>query len=619
MAENGGLKRSRSPQDDGSDSSDDDFGPAPALPSTTAPKKKRKLAYESLYMNALPKGVRYSKSLMHREQLSTVTVAPSPSDFVITTSVDGRVKFWKKAASGIEFAKEYSAHEGQILDSAVSTDGALFATSGDAEDKTIKLFDVVNVDLLAIFILDEPAQRLCWVHRSGASPLLAAAVGKTIHIYDGRGDDSKPIHSVTSVHRGDVTAMVYNSAYDCVVSADASGMVEYWQPGGSYEKPDNVFSMKAKTNLFDFKKAKTIPTTLAVTPSGHQLATMSFPDRKIRLFDFASAKLIRSYDESTETLTTMQQAGTGAVKLESVEFGRRMATEQALESSSVRFRANLIFDESGNFLLYGALHGIKVVNTLTNRVMRIYGKDEPFRALNLALYQGAPQKKELTTIAMAASANPLLEESQERDPILFATGYGKVRFYSFTNDEDASKSTRDVYNEKPKNAGKQKAEQEKIVQTGSGAVLHTSMGDIFLRLFPEKAPVAVENFVTHARTGYYNNTIFHRVIRKFMIQGGDPLGDGTGGESIWGKDFADEISDLKHDKPYRLSMANAGPGTNASQFFITTEKTPWLDGKHTIFGSVTKGMDVVHAIENTKVTKEKPEVDVKLLSITIDG
>ena len=619
MAENGSLKRSRSPQEDGSDSSDDDFGPAPALPSTTAPKKKRKLAYESLYVNALPKGVKYSKSLMHREQLCTVTVAPSPADFVITTSIDGRVKFWKKTATDIEFAKEYAAHEGTVLGSAVSQDGAIFATSGDADDKTIKLFDVVNVDLLAIFNLEQPAQCLCWVHRPGASPLLAVATGKTIHLYDGRGDNMKPIISLASLHRGDVTAMVYNSTYDCVVSADSSGMIEYWQPNGNYDKPDNVFALKSKTNLFDFKKAKSFATSLAVSPSSHQLATLSFPDRKIRLLEFATAKLIRSYDESIETLTTMQQAGTAAVKLENVEFGRRIATEQALDSAGVRPRIDLLFDESGNFIFYGSLHGVKVINTLTNRVMRIYGRDEPFRALSIALYQGSPQRKELTTIAMAASANPLLEEAQERDPILFATGYGKVRFYCFTNEEEPSKSTRDVYNEKPRNADKQKAKAEKVVQTGSGAVLHTSMGDIFLRLFPDKAPLAVENFVTHARNGYYNNTIFHRVIRKFMIQGGDPLGDGTGGESIWGKDFADEISDLKHDKPYRLSMANAGSGTNASQFFITTEKTAWLDGKHSIFGSVWKGMDVVHAIENTKVVKEKPEVDVKVLSITIDG
>ena len=108
---------------------------------------------------------------------------------------------------------------------------------------------------------------------------------------------------------------------------------------------------------------------------------------------------------------------------------------------------------------------------------------------------------------------------------------------------------------------------------GTTAVLHTSLGDIVLRLFADAAPKAVENFATHARNGYYNNVIFHRVIRKFMIQTGDPLGDGTGGESIWGREFADEFSELRHDRAYTVSMANAGPGTNASQFFITTEKT----------------------------------------------
>lgn len=96
------------------------------------------------------------------------------------------------------------------------------------------------------------------------------------------------------------------------------------------------------------------------------------------------------------------------------------------------------------------------------------------------------------------------------------------------------------------------------------------------------------------------------------------MGDGTGGESIWGKEFEDEFSTLKHDKPYTVSMANAGPNTNASQFFITTvDKAPWLDRKHTIFGRAIQGLDVVHKIENARVYKEKPEEDVKIISISI--
>ena len=118
---------------------------------------------------------------------------------------------------------------------------------------------------------------------------------------------------------------------------------------------------------------------------------------------------------------------------------------------------------------------------------------------------------------MAASANPLLQEAEERDPILFSTGFGKVRFYMFTNEEQINKSERDVQNEKPRMLGS-KQKEIKQAETGTAAVLHTTYGDIHIRLFPDAAPKAVENFVTHSKNGYYNNTIFHRVIPKFMIQ-----------------------------------------------------------------------------------------------------
>lgn len=134
-----------------------------------------------------------------------------------------------------------------------------------------------------------------------------------------------------------------------------------------------------------------------------------------------------------------------------------------------------------------------------------------------------------------------------------------------------------MQNEKPQNLNKKDraAARESSFESSTTAILHTTYGDIHIRLFPSAAPKAVENFVKLSRSGYYNNCIFHRVIRKFMIQTGDAeFGDGTGGQSIWGKEFEDEFSDaLKHDKPYTVSMANAGPGTNASQFFITTERT----------------------------------------------
>ena len=120
--------------------------------------------------------------------------------------------------------------------------------------------------------------------------------------------------------------------------------------------------------------------------------------------------------------------------------------------------------------------------------------------------------------------------------------------------------------------------------------LHTNCGDIKIKLFPEVAPKACENFKKLASSGYYDGITFHRVIKDFMIQGGDPTGSGCGGQSVWGKPFEDECSpDVAFDRPGLLAMANAGPGTNGSQFFITTVPTPWLHMHHTIFGEVIEG------------------------------
>lgn len=148
-------------------------------------------------------------------------------------------------------------------------------------------------------------------------------------------------------------------------------------------------------------------------------------------------------------------------------------------------------------------------------------------------------------------------------------------------------------------------------------MIETNLGTITVALKPEAAPKAVENFLRLSEKGYYNGVIFHRVIKNFMIQGGDPTGTGRGGESIYGKPFEDEVTaDVKFDKPGLLAMANAGPKTNGSQFFITTAKTLWLNGKHTIFGEVTSGYDVVKKIEEEPTTGDRPISPVKIIKIT---
>lgn len=180
------------------------------------------------------------------------------------------------------------------------------------------------------------------------------------------------------------------------------------------------------------------------------------------------------------------------------------------------------------------------------------------------------------------------------------------------------------------------------------AVMHTNHGDISIRLFADKVPNTVENFVTHAKNGYYNGITFHRVINNFMIQGGDPTGTGCGGESIWGRPFKDEFDKELHNLRGALSMANAGPGTNGSQFFIVQAKqvhpqllgqmqglrdyfseqveanyaavggTPHLDYKHSVFGQVFAGMDVVDEIAGVPTNaQDKPLDPVVITGIDI--
>ena len=149
--------------------------------------------------------------------------------------------------------------------------------------------------------------------------------------------------------------------------------------------------------------------------------------------------------------------------------------------------------------------------------------------------------------------------------------------------------------------------------------LETTQGNIEIALLPKLAPKACENFTTHIKNGYYDGLIFHRVIRDFMIQGGDPTGSGMGGESIWGTPFEDEINpEVNFDKPYLLAMANAGANTNGSQFFITTVKTPWLNGNHTIFGAVTQGQDIVKKIESVATdSMDRPKEEQKIIKAII--
>jgi peptidylprolyl isomerase domain and WD repeat-containing protein 1 len=236
--------------------------------------------------------------------------------------------------------------------------------------------------------------------------------------------------------------------------------------------------------------------------------------------------------------------------------------------------------------------------------------------LGVAVYQGPKMSDSKGVIGQGG----LTSQRQEADPLIIGWSLRKNRFCVFSGRMPESDSKR---GENAEEVSRKDAHKFKDTSTLEGkrlstqAIIATSLGDIHVRLFPEFAPKAVENFVTHAANGYYDNTLIHRVVKGY-IQGGDPNNDGTGGESIWGGKFEDEfVPELTHDKPFALCLANSGPNTNGSQFFITTIPSPWLNKRHTIFGRAFKGTEVVTEIEGLKTDNfEKPLMDVRILRVT---
>ncbi|KAF9029834.1 cyclophilin-like protein [Hymenopellis radicata] len=321
-------------------------------------------------------------------------------------------------------------------------------------------------------------------------------------------------------------ARKYSDRYDTVFSADEGGFIDNWQPIELFTLP-----------WYEFKKSKSIPASHTHSSS---FVAFSLPDRQIRVFSFLTGTLARKYDESPTAIQGMQQAGTAVYKL--------LGPDGLIPGHW----SDAVWDESGALILYPSLLAIKVVNIVTNRVVRLLGKDEVIRFLNISIYQAAPAKRTLTNGTITLMGIP-----------------AQCLFFI----------------------------------PGNGSICH---------ILADKAPKAVENFVGHSRSGDFEGVIFHRVIPKFMIQTGDPLG-GTGGDSIWGREFEDELSDdLKHDRCRTL-------WNEWVAFFITTTTTPWLDTKHTIFGRVISGLEVVHAIEHVKVNKgDKPFEDIKIVNIDVE-
>lgn len=554
------------------DSSDEEEAFGPSLDQFVSmgrpEKKRRKRIIRELALNSL-----YRNSYMHKDIVTDMCQLEST---LVTGAVDGEIKLWKMATadeeseSCLEFVKLFTT-DGAVRQFTVNARDKLMAAIND-DSKCITIFDMISFDLINMINLDFVPINICFTRYDNETRLVVTNDENEILIID--IEEGNTLYKAPEIHRSKVEHLYYNEKYHCMISTDLSGMIEYWTPGGDFDKPDTVFQTKSGTNLYDIRKSRSKIIDISFTKDEEKFVIITCS--KIYIFGTKTGKLLRSLD---------------------------------LDVTS----SNVVIDGSGNYIIFCSSKGINILNLVDNST-RVVGSDEKLKFKKVLLME--PSLREITIEMASSFSNELnnIKMSSGSRVLLLAIGEDDQKIYVFDNQRKlVDKESRDVKNEMTitKKGGKETAT----------VTLHTNMGDIKIELFGNQAPLAVENFKELCARNYYKDIIFHRIIKGFMIQTGDPTGTGTGGDSIWHKPFSDEFSpDLRHYK-YSVSMLNSGPNTNLSQFFIVTSATQLshLDDKHTVFGKVVSGFDVVDAIEAVETDKDdRPsEMVPKIISTSV--
>lgn len=611
------LKRGAESSSD--DSDDDILGPsltpkAPVEEPKTSPetrplkKKRRDSTSERLLLEGFPSKEEYSSSFEQESVVSCIAKTSSDS-LAILGLKNGIVKFFardkktvgaakKDTSSGqLTFLRQFSAHpHKEVLLIAVNEDN-VYAASLAKNDRDVKIFDLATLDMIQVVKLDFIPARfencLCWYK---LKLVVVEENSSHVHLIDTEDEESTVV--LKSVHKTPITAVHYSPKFDCFLSCDARGMLEYWEENGSI--PNSVdFKLKSETDLFEHVRNKALIKHIALSPDEELFAT-SGSDHCIRVFRVRTGKLVIKIDESLEA------------NMRNGADSRLLTFERTLQASGDTVFGSAVFDGTSSAIMYTSLSGIKVVGLQDKKTLRILGAEDQkghrLRFSKVLLLNPSTMGRFGTD--MLASENAIINSQLARQPTVVAASYNVATLFVFS-DGEVKERDKALTTAKEKNGSLKRASITSVT-------LHTTLGDIGIRLFAAHTPKTVENFVGLCQKRYYNNVIFHRVIKLFIIQTGDPLGDGTGGESVWGGHFKDEFSPLlRHSEPFRVSMANAGPATNGSQFFITTEKAPWLDNKHTIFGEVVEGQDTVRAIEAVETEDDRPREQVVILGTTL--
>ena len=602
---------------------------------------------EDACLNYLPMTNNYFISYLQSDIIDNI-YCTNKTDFIFTTSYDGAIQFWKKIPKGIEFVKKFKAHLNKITGLSINKEGSLLCTCSQ-KDLFLKIFDIINFDLFDYTQLNYYPSLCEFIIADSKSISNIIAISEKdkgiIHIYD--SNKKKEISLVTIHNNSIITGIKFNMKYNICLSTNNLGLIEYWSKSSNKNKKVTVndsnninsnniifgndneneiiddsisfdfpkhsvkFKFKSQTDLFKLynKNKKNAIINLTLSPRNNYFG-ITDKSRNIYIFHFLTAKIVYTI---TDTVYIYENEDT---KEEIIE----KEIEKYIEMQN---QPNVQFDESEKYLYYPCWEGIKLINLKTKELIKILGKKEKLRFISICLFQGESLRNKTGIITESKMRNEdNINADKIIDPLLFANAYKSNRFYIFSKSEPDNKLKRDIMNEdieELKNKASMNAKTAKnkdIIDLPEKAVIDTTKGEIFIKLFVNECPKTTKNFITLGKRGYYDGLIFHRVIKNFMIQTGDPRGNGTGGESIYGKPFKDEFNEnLKHEA-FTVSMANAGPDTNGSQFFITTVPCHWLDNKHTVFGRVYDGSDVVKVIEDTKVDRHnKPYEDIKSVTI----
>lgn len=563
----------------------------------------------------IPEGSFYANSYMHRDIVSHLLFV---GEHLISASIDGHLKFWKrqvdpKKEGYIEFIKNFKAHDTPIIDIRSSPNRNRLASL--SLDGTLRIFDLEMCDLLYTIVL--PSNPRAFSFLTNDSLIISQRK-------ESFGDlwyislllpINECIKTISTTHKTLINKIISNSSM--FITFDTDGVIKYWShPLTTTTIAIDITPKKNKFSIFLSNRALSVE----FSPS-FDLFCIYSTDKCILMFKTESGKLYRIYKEDHC----------------SQEFIKKI--EEDLSKTPYWECKNVIFDESGRFLIFSSPSGyIKVLDHLNNNVVsKIGGGDiPPLYPLNISLFKGLPKNwasiKGGLSIEMASSSSFARDDSS----FLVFTSWKRGRFFILANDIDVLPENRDISNE---SCGIEVCQKEENDASSGGAsikialnpkiafkniykkaIIRTSLGDVSF-IFFENCPLAVENFCKLAQRKYYDGTIFHRVIENFMLQGGDPTGSGEGGKSCWGDVFEDEIIKgiSNFDKPFLVAMANSGPNSNGSQFFITVAECPWLDDKHTIFGKVISGQDVLLMISKTATNQDdRPLKDVKVVEIDIE-